>query len=1062
MISVSRMIIKTILLSFITVVYGYNIDTDFPIIYSYKNALKNDNNYFGYTVHLYHEPIRNVSWLIVGAPRGNYSRSTKKKSNQPREPGVVYRCAIAGETCEEIKPKEIEDEKGYIAQLNLNVPIKKEHGWFGSAIAIDEPNGILTVCAPRTVVSIVYPFAKTRLNTMQGMCYSGDIFSNALSAEKDDLNKFHDFSTTYWYNPMYGFSVHYASMKQNESKELNGPRRIIGKPQHETLGTVNIMYSNKRISIELPLSDDLSHFGYSVESGYFFRRNELLYVSSAPGWHYVGQVAIMNPAGKSVIVEQLHGTEIGEFFGASLAVGDLDNDGLDDLLVGAPHWGQDNGKVYIYFGTEKEQFETVVFLQGTTEGGYFGYAIASGDLDADGFDDIIVGAPWEGSGVIYVYNGDLDVKYKKLQASERIEAVHLSLPNTSPTIERFGFSISKPIDVDRNGYPDIAVGAYKSQRAIVFRSKPVLKTKLLIRAIPNTLERDAEQFLIEICLRYEGYNVQKVQDTDSKVTVTVDEQYHRTKDSVLELRFSNLISYPCLEIQVNVSKNIRDFLEPINIFAKHEFVYNSTLNRFCKCCPTEKKYNRLNTAQILLPFNIDCGTDRVCNSNISVTAKFQGVRDNDTWVIGSEDIDLLISLKNHGEPSYLITVEFTFPENVLLRSILPSCREDSLKNNLIVICDVGNPLWREEAKHIKLELDMKHLTHSSLNDNKLNFYMTIKSRSTNQGTTNITKTLNLLSEVSLSLNGKASEGIYYLSSINDNASNIIFEHTYQMYKLGATPIEEAKLIIKVPTAVKDSEPLVHFYRPQVYVSGEVFQCLSDVRLDSELIEVQGEPSSDESEMQVLSANMYYNGSRMIRARDVIESSIELYDVKNSMKLNTVNDSSENDISYDKQSEYYDEGNIKTSQTVNDSLINNIFYMNCSTNDVNCTIITCDLNALKTLQDIGKVPIKFLLYINKLKDIFEKDTVILKFGTQASVEVIKPAVRLTVNGTRATMEIQTMFYNVPKTEEIQLWIILVSISIGLLLLLIFATILSTLGFFKRKGTQNVTNDEVNVS
>lgn len=133
---------------------------------------------------------------------------------------------------------------------------------------------------------------------------------------------------------------------------------------------------------------------------------------------------------------------------------------------------------------------------------------------------------------------------------------------------------------------------------------------------------------------------------------------------------------------------------------------------------------------------------------------------------------------------------------------------------------------------------MKHLTHSSLNDNKLNFYMTIKSRSTNQGTTNITKTLNLLSEVSLSLNGfvfsitflklrstfiskyifvfrKASEGIYYLSSINDNASNIIFEHTYQMYKLGATPIEEAKLIIKVPTAVKDSEPLVHFYRPQV-------------------------------------------------------------------------------------------------------------------------------------------------------------------------------------------------------------------------------------------------------
>lgn len=63
------------------------------------------------------------------------------------------------------------------------------------------------------------------------------------------------------------------------------------------------------------------------------------------------QVAIMNPrSDPAMILTRITGKTIGEYFGASLAVGDLNNDGLDDLIVGAPHWGNDNGKIYIYFG----------------------------------------------------------------------------------------------------------------------------------------------------------------------------------------------------------------------------------------------------------------------------------------------------------------------------------------------------------------------------------------------------------------------------------------------------------------------------------------------------------------------------------------------------------------------------------------------------------------------------------------------------------------------------------------------------------------------------------------
>lgn len=42
--------------------------------------------------------------------------------------------------------------------------------------------------------------------------------------------------------------------------------------------------------------------------------------------------------------------------------------------------------LYIFFF--QEQFEIAVILHGVAEGGHFGYAIASGDLDADGFDGI--------------------------------------------------------------------------------------------------------------------------------------------------------------------------------------------------------------------------------------------------------------------------------------------------------------------------------------------------------------------------------------------------------------------------------------------------------------------------------------------------------------------------------------------------------------------------------------------------------------------------------------------------------------------------------------------------
>lgn len=144
-------------------------------------------------------------------------------------------------------------------------------------------------------------------------------------------------------------------------------------------------------------------------------------------------------------------------FGASIAKGDLDGDGYDDLSIGAPQHpdGAWQGRVYTYWGGNRTSFSTSSnhSLTGSTRGDDFGWSVSTGDLNADGFDDLIVGAhSWPSSqyqGRAYIYWGN----------SGR------SLYNTRNTIlsgdgsgHDFGYSIATG-DLDHDGHDDLIVGA---------------------------------------------------------------------------------------------------------------------------------------------------------------------------------------------------------------------------------------------------------------------------------------------------------------------------------------------------------------------------------------------------------------------------------------------------------------------------------------------------------------------------------------------------------------------------------------------------------------------------
>lgn len=55
------------------------------------------------------------------------------------------------------------------------------------------------------------------------------------------------------------------------------------------------------------------------------------------------------------IIRELEGEEMGEYFGAALCVLDVNGDGLEDVIVGAPHYGEkttwDQGRIYVYITT---------------------------------------------------------------------------------------------------------------------------------------------------------------------------------------------------------------------------------------------------------------------------------------------------------------------------------------------------------------------------------------------------------------------------------------------------------------------------------------------------------------------------------------------------------------------------------------------------------------------------------------------------------------------------------------------------------------------------------------
>ncbi len=145
--------------------------------------------------------------------------------------------------------------------------------------------------------------------------------------------------------------------------------------------------------------------------------------------------------------------QAGAGFGWSVGVvGDLTGDHIPELLVGA--FAQEgNGRVFVFDGKDGHVVHTFVPPLGAKEGA-FGWSVAGGgDLDHDGAPDILIGAP-------YTTVGQVPVQGRVYAFSGHTQKLLFAMDDPSPRRgEGFGWQVASGGDYNGDGIPDILVGA---------------------------------------------------------------------------------------------------------------------------------------------------------------------------------------------------------------------------------------------------------------------------------------------------------------------------------------------------------------------------------------------------------------------------------------------------------------------------------------------------------------------------------------------------------------------------------------------------------------------------
>uniref|UniRef100_A0A8C8FLR0 Integrin alpha-2 domain-containing protein n=1 Tax=Oncorhynchus tshawytscha TaxID=74940 RepID=A0A8C8FLR0_ONCTS len=687
----------------VSVVHSYNIDLEHPIVFRGP-----DSSFFGYSVlEHYHD---NTRWVLVGAPKANSSHSSSVHT-----PGAVFKCRVHSNP--ERRCTEMDLGRGNKPRESCGKTCQgdRDDEWMGVSLARqDKSNGKILACAhrwknvyydselilPHGYCSIIPPTLQGRTQALipcyedykqkygeeHGSCQAGiaGVFTEELvvmgapgSYYWTGTVKVYNLTSSTFYNPnkeevdSHRYSYLGYAVTAGHFSSPNFIDVAAGAPQHSGGGKVPLcIFTDPMLPVCVALWLCLVIF------------------------------------------------QMGSYFGSSLCAVDLNRDGLSDLLVGAPMHStlRDEGQVSVYLSKGNGVMEQAELLNGDDAyNAHFGECItAIGDIDDDGYQDVAIGAPKEDDygGAVYIYHGDATGIVNKY-------SMRLSGRSVNPAFQMFGQSISGNVDMDGNGYLDITIGAFMADSVVLLRSRPVITVDVSIY-LPVSINISVPQchegpqhlncFNATVCLLFRGKHlpgqigehnyIDRVM-TSPSITEALDINSRKPTDRNSK-DVKDVFTAITFEVAYTLGKHVVDghldndlpALTPVLRWKKGDKIAAKNETWFEKNCLSD-----------------DCAADLRLHGKLLLS----GLHVHPHLALGGvRNVSLNVTISNAGDDAYDTNIYFNFSREVFYINYWQR-EEKGISCGLVDLdflkCSVGFPFMRAQTKyHLAVIFDTSRLS----------------------------------------------------------------------------------------------------------------------------------------------------------------------------------------------------------------------------------------------------------------------------------------------------------------------------------------------------------------
>uniref|UniRef100_A0A8D8TAD1 Integrin alpha-PS1 n=1 Tax=Cacopsylla melanoneura TaxID=428564 RepID=A0A8D8TAD1_9HEMI len=1086
----------------LSVILCFNLETRLPI-----TKFGHNGSYFGFSVSS-HQSLEEQEfernrfqttnknyWLLIGAPLDKNIQPNTSKS------GALWKCPLTTKIndCEQVvtdgKRKQSNnnvlpvydpaiDDDELLAPLPDEI---KEDQWLGVSVKSQEPMGKVIVCAHRYV-----RIERNRQSQIggvdnspryaRGLCYilaQNLTYDSQFTPCQGQGNQRTDFAFGYCQTGVSSMMLDDWAIMGSPGNDNWAGNLFVANVVDDLKERSSTLYHSPHAPQRVGLPEKYGLLGMSVSGGKYFKDDEMSYAAGAPRSNNTGQVYLFkkdmqshaSDPGVMNVTLVLNGEQIGSSFGYELATADVNGDKKPDLIVGAPfYFDQDiGGAVYIYYNTPPTGLnnQNKLRITGKPES-RFGIALSNlGDLNKDGYEDIAVGAPYQGNGVVYIYLGSktgLNPEPSQIISAE-------SIPNPSPTsrpLVTWGSSLSPGVDMDDNGYPDLLVGAYESGIAVLLRARPIIQLETSLKPDFNLKNIDPSKtgcqadinaehtcFTFEACCKILSLNPSQWKarsrrngkltlryklEAETFVPATKFSRVFFGPDKtarlhILEKEFEMKGGESCQTHTVYVKENTKDIQSPIRMKLSYSLVQSDPrIPGPGEPLPSMDDYPILDQTAadrtFEATFHTDCGDNEVCECELHVEADLQleakhGSGYYELLLGQHQEVTLNISTSNQGESAY--EAQLFVSHHTHLSYIGQEKQRGAVcnpHNATLVVCSLGNPLKTGAWLNLKLRFDPTGLGEEP----ELKFLVWANSTSKEINKEDpVQLIVNIVRKAELSLTGfHRPEHIYYGGVLSTKPPLYLDEvgtrlvHTYQVFNAGPWRLSSLEIHVEWPYQVtgdeegKEGKPLLYLESEPIVDGLGGGKCTVMGSINQ--YELHQKP--DSLELDPFGNAKQHSSTRVKRESVRVKREISKYTV------------------------------IPETYTDQEGKKHKIVKMNCTSGTARCFQIICSVYNLQANHE-ATIAIRARLWNATLvEDYPHVDRVYIT--SRAKIHIPPSLFLQQMNHTDDQTEVVTVAMKDLVTQSRTVWhIILIAILLGLFLLILLILCLRRLGFFHRR-------------